>query len=153
MGQPGTRSSPGDSAQELGDLRALLAIAERGLSLRARAVEVLRLCAAPGEPPSTVAREGGYVAGEYYRLWGWSLDFAPNAGPESLERRVSVLLMQHCHLVHLAVRLAFPEYRTVRLEQRRQMLVDLGPIVTELLTAREELDMWISTLEPHTTEE
>ncbi|MEV5720484.1 hypothetical protein AB0L41_41980 [Amycolatopsis mediterranei] len=55
--------------------------------------------------------------------------------------------------MHLAVRLAFPEYRTVRLEQRRQMLVDLGPIVTELLTAREELDMWISTLEPHTTEE
>lgn len=121
--------------------------------MRARAVEVLQLCAAPGEPPSTVAREGGYIAGEYHRLWGWSLDFAPDAGPQSLERRVSVLLMQHCHLLHLAVRLAFPKYRTARLEQRRRMLVDLGPIATELLTAREELDMWISTLEPYTREE
>ncbi|HEV2778880.1 MAG TPA: hypothetical protein VGX25_05710 [Actinophytocola sp.] len=134
-------------AQELADLRALLAIVDRAIGLQERAVAVIRACAAPGEPPTSVAREGGVVAGEYHRLWGWSLDFAPDAGTESLERRVSQLLMHHCQLLHVSIRLAFPKYRSERLERLRRSVLDLGPLAAELRSVRDELELWIATIE------
>jgi hypothetical protein len=130
------------------DLLALLAIADQAIDLQERAEAVLHPCAAPGEPLPIVAREGGQIAGEYHRLWGWSLDFAPHADPGSLERRLSELVMQHCQLLHVAVRLAFPKYRTPRTEQQRRAVDDLGPSAAELRSVRDELDLWITALTP-----
>ncbi|HET9139021.1 hypothetical protein [Actinophytocola sp.] len=128
------------------DLVALLAVADRGIALQDDAVAVLRACAAPGEPDGSVAREGGRVAGEYHRLWAFALDFARHADPDSLERRVSQLLLHHCQVLHHAIRFAFPKFRTERLEQARQSVVDLGPPAEEMRSLRDELAMWLSLL-------
>src|SRR5882672_7657780 len=98
MGGSAPMSGP---AQTLADLNALLIIADRGVAFQDEARDVIRACAGPAEPPVSVARQGGRVAGEYHRLWAWSLDFAPQASPDSVERRLSQLLIQHCHLVHV----------------------------------------------------
>lgn len=141
----GRRRSSGESPEQVeSDLRALLVLVERGIALQDSADAVLFACAAPGEPAGTVAREGGRIAGEYQRLWRWSLDFAPHADPESLERRVSQLLMYHCHLLHVAVRFAFPRYRTARTERQRRAVTALGSPAGELRQVRDELTMWIS---------
>lgn len=126
------RPRPSDLADDV-ELRliALLAIAERGCELQDRAEAVLRVCATVEHPDFAVAREGGHVAGEYHRLHGWAAD-AEQSGSgavgdirpdiradiradisgglvETLHRRVALLMMQHCMLVHHAVRLAFPK--------------------------------------------
>jgi hypothetical protein len=125
-------------------LRSLLAIVDRAVELQDRADDVLFACAAGDEPTAHVAREGGSVAGEYQRLWGWSRDAVPDAGPESLEGRVSALLMAHCQVVHGAVRFAFPRYRTERTEQQRQAVTRLGSMAVDLRAARDELRMWVA---------
>jgi hypothetical protein len=95
-------------------LIALLAIAERGCELQDRAEAVLRACATVEHPDPEVAREGGYIAGEYHRLHGWAVDAQRSGGGstdtvDGLHRLVALLMMQHCMLVHHAVRLAFPK--------------------------------------------
>jgi hypothetical protein len=105
------RPRPSDLADDV-ELRliALLAIAERGCELQDRAEAVLLACATVEHPDFAVAREGGYVAGEYHRLHGWAADAEISGGPAAaLHRRVALLMMQHCMLVHHAVRLAFPK--------------------------------------------
>jgi hypothetical protein len=124
-------------------LRSLLTIVDRAVALQDRADAVLFACALDGEPGSRVAREGGTVAGEYQRLWGWSRDIAPDADPGSLEGRASVLLMAHCNTVHVAIRFAFPRQRTERSEQQRKAVTRLGSIAEELRAVREELRMWV----------
>jgi hypothetical protein len=124
-------------------LRTLLAIVDRAIALQDRADAVLFGCAVDGEPSTRVAREGGAVAGEYQRLWEWSHETAPDADPRSLEGRISALLMAHCQAVHLAIRFAFPRYRTERSEEQRQKVTRLGGIAPELRSLREELRMWI----------
>jgi hypothetical protein len=124
-------------------LRSLLMIVDRAVALQDRADAVLFACAVDGEPGARVAREGGVVAGEYQRLWGWSRDLAPDADPGSLEGRASALLMAHCNTVHVAIRFAFPRQRTERSEEQRRAVTRLGPIAEELRAVREELRMWI----------
>jgi len=132
----------------LADLLALLAIADQAIVLLERAEAVLLACAAPEEPPHAVAREGGRLAGEYHRLWVWSLDFAPHAGPGSLERRLSDLVMQHYRLLQATVRRAFPQ-RPLRIATpTANAAEDLGRWAGELRSVRDELDLWITALAP-----
>jgi hypothetical protein len=124
-------------------LRSLLAIVDRAVDLQDRGDAVLFACAVDGEPATRVAREGGVVAGEYQRLWEWSREVAPDADPGSLEGRASALLMAHCTTLHVAIRFAFPRYRTERTEEQRRAVTRLGPIAGELRAVREELRMWL----------
>ncbi|WP_291419472.1 hypothetical protein [Actinophytocola sp.] len=116
------------------ELHALLAIADRGCELQDRAEAVLRGCAGPDRPDTDLAREGGYVAGEYHRLHGWAVDTpSPDAA------RVAQLLMGHCQLVHHAVRLAFPRSGHRTETHRRAISPDLGDPAGQLRARRDEL--------------
>lgn len=142
------RSSTGGNSRDLVDLHALRGIADRAVELQTQALAVLQACSAEEEPHAAVARTAGEIAGEYHRLWAWSLDFATQADSESLERRLSQLLMQHCQLLHFAIRFAFPKCRSIRTEQQRRAATGLGTGANELKSVRNELDMWITTLTP-----
>jgi hypothetical protein len=132
----------------LADLLALLAIADQAILLQERAEAVLQACGDPGEPSHFVAREGSRVAGEYQRLWGWSLDFAPSAGAGSLERRLSDLVLLHFQMLHVAVRLAFPRQGAPGAFRSVRAIEDLTPWVAELRSVRDELNLWITALTP-----
>ncbi len=132
----------------LADLLALLAIADQAIVLQERAEAVLQACAEPGEPSHFVAREGSRVAGEYQRLWCWSLDFAPSAGAGSLERRLSDLVLLHFQLLQVAVRLAFPRQAAPGAYRSLRAVEDLTPWVAELRSVRDELNLWITALTP-----
>jgi hypothetical protein len=132
----------------LADLLALLAIADQAILLQERAEAVLQACGDPGEPSHFVAREGSRVAGEYQRLWGWSLDFAPSAGVGSLERRLSDLVLLHFQMLHVAVRLAFPRQGAPGAFRSVRAIEDLTPWVAELRSVRDELNLWITALTP-----
>lgn len=125
-------------------LVALLAIAERGCELQDRAEAVLRECATVEHPDFAVAREGGYVAGEYHRLHGWAADAerpangAVNVTVDGLYRLVALLMMQHCMLVHHAVRLAFPKSAR-HLPGRCHIAPELGDPARRLRASRDEL--------------
>ena len=132
----------------LADLLALLAIADQAILLQERAEAVLQACGDPGEPSHFVAREGSRVAGEYQRLWGWSLDFAPSAGAGSLERRLSDLVLLHFQMLHVAVRLAFPRQGAPGAFRSVRAIEDLTPWVAELRSVRDQLNIWIMALTP-----
>ncbi|HEV7651963.1 MAG TPA: hypothetical protein VGP26_27725 [Actinophytocola sp.] len=126
----------GDADVEL-QLLALLAIVDRGCALQPRAEAVLHDCATIALPGPEVAREGGYVAGEYHRLHGWAAD-ADRAGPiDALYKHVALLMMQHCMLVHYAVRLAFP--KTAHRPARCPIAPELGDPARRLRASRDEL--------------
>jgi hypothetical protein len=132
----GEPSVPGDADVEL-QLLALLAIVDRGCVLQARAEAVLSACASIARPGPEIAREGGYVAGEYHRLHGWAAD-ADRAGPlDPLYKHVALLMMQHCMLVHHAVRLAFP--KTMHRPTRCPISPELGDPGRRLRASRAEL--------------
>ena len=107
-------------------LSALLEVAARAVELQDRADEVIRSCGLPGETPGTVARRGRAVAGEYGRLSGWAEDLAAGARSDSVPWRVAALVRYHLGMLDLALKLAFPRYRTERLEWRRRSLTGLG---------------------------
>ena len=86
------------------------------------------------------------MAGEYQRLWGWSLDFAPSAGTGSLERRLSDLVLLHFQLLHVTVRLAFPRQAAPGAFRSVRAVEDLTPWVAELRSVRDELNLWITAL-------
>ncbi|OLS98487.1 hypothetical protein BJF90_09545 [Pseudonocardia sp. CNS-004] len=132
----------------LADLLALLAIADQAILLQERAEAVLQACADPDELSPLVAREGSRVAGEYRRLWNWSLDFAPSAGKGSLERRLSDLVLLHFQMVHLSVRLAVPREAAPGAFRSVRAIEDLGPWVAELRSVRDQLNLWIMALNP-----
>jgi hypothetical protein len=132
----------------LADLLALLAIADQAIILEERAEAVLQACGEPGEPSHFVAREGSRVAGEYQRLWCWSLDFAPSANEGSLERRLSDLVLLHFEMLHVAIRLAFPRQSTPGAFRSLRAVEDLSPLVAELRSVRDELNLWITALTP-----
>ncbi|GAA0905200.1 hypothetical protein [Pseudonocardia zijingensis] len=139
-------NSPDRPERVLADLLALLAIADQAILLQERAEAVLEACAEPEEPLQSVAREGARVAGEYQRLWRWSLDFAPSAGDGSLERRLSDLVLLHFQMVHTSVRLAFRPSTGVLRSVRA--VEDLTPWVAELRSVRDQLNLWITALTP-----
>lgn len=126
--------------RDLARLITLQAVVDRGCELQPRAESFLLACSLPDEPGPAVAREGGAIAREYHRLHDWSIDVeGRSSDPESVDQRVSALLMFHCVLVHDAIRLAFPRFRTPRAEQRRRALADLGDPARRLRVARIEL--------------
>ncbi len=127
-------------ARESADLQllGLLAIADRGCALQDRAQAVLRGCAVDEHPGIGLAREGGYVAGEYHRLHGWAADADHDVDVDPLYRQVALLLMQHCMLVHYAVRLAFPRSGR-RLPGRLPIAPELGETARRLRAARDDL--------------
>ena len=118
-------------------LLALLAIVDRGCALQPRAEAVLRACATIERPGPEVAREGGYVAGEYYRLHGWAADAGVSGPVGALYGHVALLLMQHCMLVHHGVRLAFP--KTARRPARCPVSPELGDPARRLRASRDDL--------------
>jgi hypothetical protein len=140
--------SPDRPERVLADLLALLAIADQAILLQERAEAVLQACADPDELSPLVAREGSRVAGEYQRLWNWSLDFAPSAGKGSLERRLSDLVLLHFQMLHVAVRLAFPRQATPGAFRSVRAVEDLAPWVVELRSVRDQLNLWITALTP-----
>ena len=130
------------------DLLALLAIADQAIILQERAEAVLEACAEPGESSQFVAREGSRVASEYQRLWNWSLDFAPSAGADSLERRLSDLVLLHFQMVHVSVRLACPRQGAPGAFRSVRAVEDVAPWVAELRSVRDQLNLWITALTP-----
>lgn len=125
---------PGDLELQL---LTLLAIVDRGCELQPRADAVLRACASIAHPGPATAREGGYLAGEYHRLHGWAAD-ADRAGPvDALYEQVALLMMQHCMLVHHAVRLAFP--KTAHRPARCPISPELGDPGRALRASRDDL--------------
>lgn len=144
-GEPaGVRLDP-DAAESL-RLRSLLAIVTRAVALQPEAEEVLAACAQPGETPSAVARRGQQVAADYGRLHGWAMDLCGNAAAESLPRRITELLHYHAELIDMALKLAFPRYRSAKLERRRLALTGLGPPAVVLREAEVALRLWIDEL-------
>lgn len=119
-------------------LPGLLAIAERGCELQDRAQAVLRGCARLDHPDLSLAREGGHVAREYHRLYGWAVEADGGAGTDALCRHIALLLMQHCMTVHYAVRMAFPnaDHGT---RSRRPISPELGDTADRLRAGRDEL--------------
>ena len=128
--------SPADSAELR--LLGLLAVADRGCELQPRAEAVLLGCATDEPPTPTLAREGGYLAGEYHRLHGWAADADHLSGCDMLRERLAVLLMQHCQLLHHAVRLAFPK-TAHRAAVRRAIARELGEPAELLRATRDQL--------------
>jgi hypothetical protein len=130
-----------DGSPDAAQLRVLglLAIADLGCELQDRAEAVLRGCACTSRPDISLAREGGYVAGEYHRLSAWAADAERDAGIEALRRRITLLLSQHCMFVHHAVRLAFPRGATPPRDYRRHIAPDLGDAGRRLRASRDEL--------------
>jgi hypothetical protein len=135
------------AAARLLRLGTLLQLVDRAVALQREADEVILACAQPGEPPSSVARRGRGVAAEYARLQGWALDLCEADDPGSLPRRISELLSYHTEMLDVSLKLAFPRYRTERLERRRLALSGLGEPAAILRDTEAALRMWIDELD------
>lgn len=142
---------PASLDRGLARLVTLQAVVDMGCELQGRAESFLLLCSLPGEPGPAVAREGGEIARQYQRLHAWALDVeGRSSDPESLDQRVPVLLLYHCHVVHAAVRLAFPRSRTAASERRRRELTTLGAPAPRLRAVRLELAAAVAAAEQGT---
>ncbi|WP_306750374.1 hypothetical protein [Saccharothrix yanglingensis] len=121
-------------------LSALLEVVAAAVALQDGADEVILGCAQPGETPCEVARHGRVVAGQYSRLSGWAADLV-GSGDRSVE-----LLRYHLTMLDTALKLAFPRYRSDRLERHRLSLTGLGPPARELRELEEGLRARIARL-------
>ncbi|GHH39300.1 hypothetical protein [Lentzea cavernae] len=128
-------------------LRSLLEVATRAVALQPAAEQIIGACAQPGDTPVQVARQGSRIASDYCRLHGWAMDLIGNADRASLEFRVTQLLHYHSEMVDTCLKLAFPKFRSPRLEQRRLALRGLGEPARTLRDAQAALALWISDLE------
>ncbi|WP_439657130.1 hypothetical protein ACSHWB_32685 [Lentzea sp. HUAS TT2] len=135
------------AAAHLVALRSLLEVATRAVELQPAAEQVIGACAQPGDVPAQVARRGGRVASDYCRLHGWALDLIGDTDRASLEFRVTQLLHYHSEMIDTCLKLAFPKFRSPRLEQRRLALHGLGEPARTLRDAQAALALWISELE------
>lgn len=134
-------------ASELVRLGALLEVVVQAVALQDEADAVIAGCAQPGETPCEVARIGRVVAGQYGRLCGWAADLAPRAGSGALSRRAGELLSYYLGMVDSALKLAFPKYRSERLERHRLALTGLGAPARELRDVESALRGRIAELE------
>ncbi|GAA5168049.1 MULTISPECIES: hypothetical protein [Amycolatopsis] len=144
---PAHRGGQGDVALDPAAARSLrpvtlLELVRRAIALQAEAHEVIVACGRPGETPWAVARRGRRVAGEYARLQGWAQDLCEDEAPGSLPRRVAELLTYHTEMLDLSLKLAFPRYRSERLEARRRALTGLGEPARVLRETEVELRLW-----------
>ncbi|MET9224620.1 hypothetical protein [Lentzea sp. NPDC003310] len=135
------------AAARLVALRSLLEVATRAVALQPAAEQVIDACAQPGDVPAQVARRGGRVASDFCRLHGWAVDLAGAADRASLEFRVAELLHYHAQMIDTCLKLAFPKFRSPRLEQRRLALCGLGEPARTLRDAQAALALWIADLE------
>ncbi|MDX3659782.1 hypothetical protein PV646_20980 [Streptomyces sp. ID05-26A] len=135
------------AAARLIALRSLLEVTTRAVALQPTAEQIIDACARPGEVPAHLAPQGGRVASDYCRLHGWALDLIGDADRASLEFRVTQLLHYHSEMIDTCLKLAFPKFRSPRLEQRRLALRGLGEPASTLRDARAALALWISDLE------
>ncbi|MCR3752178.1 hypothetical protein LX88_006172 [Lentzea californiensis] len=135
------------AAARLVALRSLLEVATRAVALQPAAEQIIGACTQPGDTPAQVARQGGRVASDYCRLHGWAMDLIGDADRASLEFRVAQLLHYHAEMIDTCLKLAFPKFRSPRLEQRRLALRGLGEPARTLRDAQAALALWISDLE------
>lgn len=117
---------------ELVRLGSLLEIVVQAVALQARAEAVIVGCAQPGDTPSDVARRGRAVAGQYGRLSGWAADLAWQTDRPPPPQRIVELLRYHLGMLDCALKLAFPRYRSDRLERHRLAMTGLGTPAREL---------------------
>ncbi|HJP75550.1 MAG TPA: hypothetical protein VJ914_14870 [Pseudonocardiaceae bacterium] len=144
-GEPTGVRLDADAAEAL-RLRSLLAVVLRAVALQPEADEVLAACAAPSETSSVIARRGQRVAADYCRLYGWAMDLCGNDPVDSLPHRITQLLHYHAELIDVALKLAFPRYRSAELERRRMALTGLGEPAQVLRDAEVALRLWIDEL-------
>ncbi|GHF33344.1 hypothetical protein FHX82_005270 [Amycolatopsis bartoniae] len=126
-------------------LVTLLELVRRAVELQDDADEVIAACGLPGEPPVSVARRGRQVGAEYARLQGWVLDLCEDDEPGTLARRIGELLSYHTEMLDLSLKLAFPRYRSPRLERRRQELTGLGEPARTLRETEAALRLWLDS--------
>lgn len=143
----GVAAAKDSAAARLVALRSLLEVATRAVALQPAAEQIIGACAQPGDTPAQVARQGGRVASDYCRLHGWAMDLIGGADRASLEFRVAQLLHYHAEMIDTCLKLAFPKFRSPRLEQRRLALRGLGEPARTLRDAQAALALWISDLE------
>jgi hypothetical protein len=79
------------------------------------------------------------------RLSGWAADLG---GTDPLSRRIGELLRCHLYLLDLALKPAFPKYRTENLERRRLELTGLSESARTLRDTEVVLRMRIAELGP-----
>jgi hypothetical protein len=135
------------AAARLLRLGTLLELVHRAVALQDEADEVIVACAQPGETPGSVARRGRRVGAEYARIQGWALDLCEGDEPGSLPRRIGELLSYHTEMLDLSLKLAFPRYRSAKLEHRRRALTGLGEPARTLCDTEAALRMWIDELD------
>jgi hypothetical protein len=128
--------------QVLVDLLGLLSIADHAMDLQPQAETVLCPC---GSSADGLARRAERLTEEFYELWSRSLSFAPQAGPGSLERKLSGLVEQQYQVLQRALRVGLPEPGTARSEQ---CLARLRSAARELRPVRDELLLWILARTP-----
>ncbi|TNC23555.1 hypothetical protein [Amycolatopsis alkalitolerans] len=151
-GFPDRRDGPGTvqldpAAARLMRLVTLLELVDRAVVLQREADEVIVACGLPGETPGSVARRGRQVAAEYARIQGWVQDLCEGDEPGSLPRRIAELLCYHTEMLDLSLKLAFPRYRSSKLERRRRTLTGLGEPARILRESQAALRWWIEELD------
>lgn len=130
-------------------LVALLDVVTRAVELQAAAEEIIAACATPGDTPVAVARRGGRIAAEYYRLYGWAADLARGADAGSVQARTAELIHYHARILDVCLKLAFPKIDSPNLEHRRCAQDGLGEPGRTLRETRVLLVMWLNELENH----
>ena len=131
---------------ELVRLSALLEVVVQAVALQDRAEAVIASCAQPGETSWEVARSGRAVAAQYGRLSGWAADLVWQTDRPPPPQRVVELLRYHLGMLDCALKLAFPRYRTDRLESRRLAMTGLGAPARELRDLETAFRTRITTL-------
>ncbi len=131
-------------------LLGLLDTVTRAVDLQRAAEGVIVACAAPGETAAAVARHGGRIAAEYYRLYGWAADLARGAEPDSVPARAVELIHYHAQLLDVCLKLAFPRVDTPNLEHRREEMDGFGEPARVLRETRVLLLLWLNELDDAT---
>jgi hypothetical protein len=95
-------------------IRRLLDAAERALSLQPAAEEVVRACAAHGEVPAAVARRGGPLVSEFWRLREEAIGLRLPPDLEPARERLCAQLQYHQLMVQEALNMAFSAHSQAR---------------------------------------
>jgi hypothetical protein len=140
----GTPVAANAAAERRIRLAGLVDVVTRAVALQAAAEDVIAACAAPGDTPAAVARRGGRIAAEYYRLHGWAADLARGGAPDSLPARAVELIHYHATMLDMYLKLAFPRISTPVLEHRRCEFDGFGEPARVLRETRVLLVLWLN---------
>ncbi|ONI84714.1 hypothetical protein ALI22I_29825 [Saccharothrix sp. ALI-22-I] len=136
---------------ELVRLEALLEVVVQAVALQDRAEAIIVGCAQPGDTSWEIARHGRVVAGQYGRLSSWAADLVWPTDRPPPPQRIVELLRYHLGMLDSALKLAFPQYRSDRLEHRRLSMTGLGAPARELRDIETALRTRIAALTPTPT--